>query len=383
MTLIEPSWDDAREFSGSLRSRIETETCALIKAVGRTVAHDLQAMVNLPTYETSAMDGYAVSSADGTWRIAGDVRAGEPFAGVLGEGEALRIATGAVIPEGTFGILRWEDATVSDEFVTGKTTSKKDFRPIGEEAKFGEILIKAGQCISPGMVGLLAAAGYDDVKVVRKPKVSLLLLGDEILLSGIPKDGLVRDSLGVQLPIWFNKLGCEVINIEYISDTLDETIDSIKRASQSSDVIVTTGGTADGPRDFLHAAIAQLQGSIHIDTVAVRPGHPQLLGEVSGVPILGLPGNPQSAVVALITLGLPLIYSLLGRKVEELPLISSEEKLQAQANFTRLVPGTMRNGEFKSGMYLGSAMLRSLASADGFAVLTSPWSTLRWLELPS
>lgn len=382
MTLIEPTWDEARIRARSVANRLESEKCEVSKAAGRITAEDCPSLVNLPTYQTSAMDGYALSSAEGRWKIIGEVRAGEPFNGVLHEGEALSIATGAVIPEGTFGILRWENATVVDEYVSGQTTKAKDFRPAGEEAQLGEILIAPGETISPGMVGLLAAAGYDYVSVVKRPRISLLLLGDEIMHVGIPTNGLVRDSLGVQLPLWFERLGCEVVSIEYISDDLNATVDALERATHHSDVIVTTGGTADGPRDFFHAAVARLDGVIHINKVAVRPGHPQVLGEISAIPLLGLPGNPLSAVVALMTLGVPLINSLLGKEHVDLPLISTQEELIAQPNFTRLIPGKLHNGEFESGKYLGSAMLRSLATADGFAVCTSPWTSLRWLELP-
>jgi molybdopterin molybdotransferase len=230
------------------------------------------------------------------------------------------------------------------------------------------------------MIGLLAAAGHDSVEVFRKPKVALLLLGDEIQLSGLPSNGLVRDSLGVQLPAWLEKLGCNVANIEYVSDKLNLTIDAIKRATEF-DLVVTTGGTAEGPRDYLKPAIKVLEGTLHIDKVAVRPGHPQVLGEVIGKPIIGLPGNPQSAVVALMTIGAPLIGAMFGRKLKALPIISTKDKFEAQPGFTRLVLGTL-NGQFKAGEYLGSAMLRSLAHADGFAICTNPPTELRWLGLP-
>lgn len=382
MTLIEPTWDEARIRARSVANRLESEKCEVSKAAGRITAEDCPSFVNLPTYQTSAMDGYALSSAEGRWKIIGEVRAGEPFSGQLLEGEAVSIATGAVIPEGTFGILRWENATVVDGYVSGQTTKAKDFRPVGEEAQLGEILIARGETVSPGMVGLLAAAGYDYISVVKRPRISLLLLGDEIMHSGIPNNGLVRDSLGVQLPLWLERLGCEVVSIEYISDDLNATVEALERATHHSDVTVTTGGTADGPRDFFHAAVARLDGVIHINKVAVRPGHPQVLGEISAIPLLGLPGNPLSAVVALMTLGVPLINSLLGKEHVDLPLISTQEELKAQPNFTRLIPGKLHHGEFESGKYLGSAMLRTLATADGFAVCTSPWTSLRWLELP-
>lgn len=381
MTLFEPTWDQARETAAKLGSFIGVELLPLQKVSGRVLANDAKSLVALPTYETSAMDGYAVAGK-GPWKLIGEVKAGAPHQDVLPDGQALGIATGAVIPQGAFGILRWENAKVENEIVYGETELRKDFRPAGQEAKLNEVIIKKGRKLTAGMVGLLAAAGYDQVEVAIRPKVALLILGDEIQLSGLPKDGLVRDSLGPQLPIWFEKLGCEVISVEYVSDDLNLTIAAIENALKDADILATTGGTADGPRDFLHAAISKLNGEVLVDKVAVRPGHPQLLAEVAGKALIGLPGNPQSAVVSMMTLAQPLIDAMLGKSQRELPLISSDDQFDAQPGFTRLVLGQLNNGKFSAGEFLGSAMLRSLAHADGFAICTNPPTTLRWLGLP-
>ena len=382
MTLFEPNWDSARECAAKLAPVGQTELIALEKSLNRVLAVDARSLIDLPTYETSAMDGYVVSG-QGPWQIIGEVKAGQPFKDKLISGQALGIATGAVIPDGAFGVIRWEDAKVEGEILHGSTSARKDFRASGEEAKSGEILINRGTTLNPAMVGLLAAAGHDQIEVFVKPRVALLLLGDEIQLSGLPKNGLVRDSLGPQLPGWLERLGCEVSKIEYVSDQLELTIAAIDQASKEFDLVVTTGGTADGPRDFLHKAIVALNGELIVDKVAVRPGHPQLLATVNGKPLIGLPGNPQSAVVALMTLGQPLLDTYFGRAFRELPLISSDDQFQAQPGFTRLVLGTLHHGKFSMGQYLGSAMLRSLAHAEGFAVCTNPPTPLRWLGLPS
>lgn len=382
MTLIEPSWDQAREFAANFAQPIDTEIVPVSDCLDRVIAIDAKSLVALPTYETSAMDGYAVCG-DGPWKIVGEIKAGAPYKKSLNPGEAVGIATGAVIPDGAFGILRWEQATLEGDLLTGETSARKDFRPAAEEAKQGELLVARGSKLSPGAIGLLAASGYDNLELFKKPKVSSLLLGDEIQTSGLPKAGLVRDSLGPQLPGWLARLGCEVLEINYVSDQLDLTIAAIKAASEVADIIVTTGGTADGPRDYLHEAINKLNGKVHINKVAVRPGHPQVLGEVNGKPLLGLPGNPQSAVVALMTLGKPLIDAMFGRSLSELPLISSDDQFDAQPGFTRLVLGTLDGRRFSMGKYLGSAMLRSLAHSEGFAVCTNPPTPLRWLGLPS
>ena len=381
MTLVEPSWDQARSAAANLVKCLGSIQLPIKEATDRVIASDAKPLVELPTYETSAMDGYVVAGK-GPWKLVGEIKAGAPYKEVMKSGEALGIATGAVIPAGAFGVLRWEVATIEGDLVSGETSQRKDFRPAGEEAKLDDVLIAKGSKLNPGSIGLLAASGYDHVEVSIKPKIALILFGDEIQLSGVPKDGLVRDSLGPQIPAWFEKLGCEVISVEYVSDKLTETISAIDSASKRADIVATTGGTADGPRDFLHAAISALNGEIIVDKVACRPGHPQLLATVNKKPLIGLPGNPQSAVVALMTLGQPLINSMLGVSTKELPVINTEDKFEAQPGFTRLVLGTLDNGNFKIGQYLGSAMLRSLAHADGFAVCTNPPTEIRWLGLP-
>ena len=381
MTLTEPSWDTAREAAYKLGTLGGIEKLPISQIVDRYLAVDALALVQLPTYETSAMDGYVVSGS-GPWKLIGEIKAGAPFKGILNSGEALGIATGAVIPTGAFGVIRWENATVNGDNLSGETSERKDFRPAGEEARLNEVLVEKGSKLTPAMVGLIAAAGYDEIEVFMKPRVALLLLGDEIQLTGIPSDGLVRDSLGPQLPSWIAKLGCEVVHVEYVPDDLDLTVEAIKKASNSFDVVITTGGTADGPRDFLKIAVSKLNGALIVDKVACRPGHPQVLAEVNGKPLIGLPGNPQSAVVALMTLGAPLIQAIFDKPLNTLPEISTKDKFEAQPGFTRLVLGTLNNGEFNIGQFLGSAMLRSLAHADGFAVCTNPPTQLRWLGLP-
>ena len=381
MTLFEPSWDQAREAASAAVLRGSIEVLDINQCVDRVLSEDALSLVALPTYETSAMDGYVVAGR-GPWKIIGEIKAGAPFNNKLQDGQALGIATGAVIPDGAFGVIRWENAKVNGDQLTGVTSARKDFRPAGDESKAEEVLVKAGTKLTPAMVGLLAAAGHDQLSVVKRPKIALLLFGDEIQLNGLPKDGLVRDSLGPQLPAWLEKLGCEVIRIEYVADELQLTIDAIKMASEECDLIATTGGTADGPRDFLVPAINALNGEVLIKQIACRPGHPQVLGKVNGKALLGLPGNPQSAVVALMTIGQPVINSLLGAKLPELPVITTDDQFEAQPGFTRLVLGNLVGNKFIKSEYLGSAMLRGLAHAQGFAICTNPPTSLRWLGLP-
>ena len=383
--LIEGSWDIARSIATQSFTSLPDELIEVKDGVGRTISRDARALCDLPTYATSAMDGYAVAGI-GPWRIVGEVKAGLPMKGELAEGYAVGIATGAVIPLGTRGVIRWEVATVSENIVEGDVFENQDIRPAAHECKAGDVLAVAGTELNPGSLGLLSAAGLDQIWVTRKPRVALVLFGDEIQLAGVPSDGLVRDALGPQLPGWLEKMGCEVVSTKFISDEISLVIQAINDGCANADIVITTGGTAHGPRDFLHDALLDIDAQILIDTVAVRPGHPMLLARHNKCALLGLPGNPQSAVVALISLGAPVIASMLGRSGSELPTVLTRSELTAPADFTRLIIGNIVDGQFEVGQYLGSAMLRGLAHATGFAVVTkevtSAGESVRWLSLP-
>jgi molybdopterin molybdotransferase len=330
------------------------------------------------------MDGYAVAGK-GPWKIVGEVKAGAPMKDALKDKTAVKIATGSVIPENTFGVIRWEVATVDGDELSGEVKQGQDIRPEGLESKQGDVLAAAGTVLNPGLIGLLAAAGHDALAVVRKPRATIILLGDEIVLDGLPHDGLVRDALGPQLPGWLHRLGVEVIATEYVSDELELVEKAFAAATKNSDIIFTTGGTADGPRDHVHAAIAALKGELIIDRVKVRPGHPMLLAHINKVPLVGLPGNPQSAIVALLTLGQPVIDALMGRKETELNQIVTGDDIDVPEGFTRLVLGNIVDGWFEMGEYLGSAMLRGLAHSTGFGVADKSMEEgemVAWLPLP-
>ena len=380
----EAHWEQARSEAYGSWKKLPVEKISIGACLDRTLAKDALALVELPTYPTSAMDGYAVADK-GPWKIVGEVKAGAPMKDALKDKTAVKIATGSVIPENTFGVIRWEVATVDGDELSGEVKQGQDIRPEGLESKQGDVLAAAGTILNPGLIGLLAAAGHDALEVVRKPRATIILLGDEIVLDGLPHDGLVRDALGPQLPGWLQRLGVEVTETQYISDELNLVVDAIAKAAKNSDIIFTTGGTADGPRDHVHAAIAELKGELIIDRVKVRPGHPMLLAHINKVPLVGLPGNPQSAIVALLTLGQPVIDSLMGRKEAELNQIVTGDDIDVPEGFTRLVLGNVVDGWFEMGEYLGSAMLRGLAHSTGFGVADKSMEEgemVAWLPLP-
>ena len=394
MTLVEPRWDEARAALADAVRPLDPQRRALADCDGLVLAEDVVALCPLPSFDTSAMDGWAVAGA-GPWRIVGQSLAGRPVPGPLTAGQAVVIATGGVVPSGADAVVRSEEGTVGSAdgaaaaLMAPTPGRRSHVRPAGEECALGEVLAGVGTVVTPALIGLAAASGHDTLVVVPRPRVALVLFGDELASSGIPPAGIVRDSLGPQVPAWLGRMDVEVVAVTSAEDTLAAHVAAMAAATALADVVITTGGTAAGPVDHLHEAIAQCAGELVVDTVAVRPGHPMLAAMLdSSTWLLGLPGNPQSAIVTLMSLGGPILSGLAGRsRPAPLQEVVTDAAVPSPATEDRLVLGAIHEGVFTPGTHLGSGMLRGLASATGFAVLppggVAAGATVRWLPLPS
>jgi molybdopterin molybdotransferase len=373
----------------------EPRPVALADADGSALAEPLVALTDLPAFPTSSVDGWAVRG-DGPWRITGRVLAGAQ-APVLGaDGECAEIATGAMVPAGTTAILRVEDsATGPDGLVRGQPRARPEWREPGEEAGAGEELAPAGSAVTPSLLGLAASCGYDELTVRAAPRAAVLVFGDELLAAGRPGAGRVRDALGPQLPGWLRRLGVTVDApaVGPGPDTLDAHVGAVATAlDKGADLVCTTGGTMRGPVDHLHPALARLGARYVVDSVAVRPGFPMLLATLPGPDgrtalLAGLPGNPQSAVVALVSLVGPLVAGWLGRpapRVDRFPRVRLGAPVPARAGDTRLA---LVRRDHSDGLayplpHSGSAMLRGLAGAAGFAVVAPGGSAAAGDQVP-
>ncbi len=290
-------------------------------ALGLTLAAPLIALTDLPSFDTSAMDGWAVSGP-GPWDVREEgVLAGHTAHAPLTDGEAVRIATGARIPPDTTAVLRSEHGRTDDNGRLHATAATRaphtvshgqDIRPRGQECRNGDQLLPVGTLVTPPVLGMAAAAGYDTLTVVPRPRAAVFVLGDELLGEGLPHDGLIRDALGPLLPPWLRALGADVVDVRRVGD--DEGALHLALTACDADVVVTTGGTAAGPVDHVHPTLRRLGAELLVDGVAVRPGHPMLLARISEKQYLvGLPGNPLAAVSGLVTLAEPLLRTLAAR----------------------------------------------------------------------
>jgi molybdopterin molybdotransferase len=374
-------WAQARELAYQVGRQAAggAELVSLSAADGRTLVEPLRALTDLPAFATSSIDGWAVRGPQ-PWRPVGRVLAGAVAAPLDADGTCVEIATGAMVPPGAQALLRVEESTRDGAgLVSGKPRETPEWRLPGEEAHKDEELLPAGTAIDPAVIGVAATCGYEVLSVRRRPRAAVLVFGDELLTAGAPGAGRVRDSLGPQVPGWLRRCGATVdpaAIVGPVRDTFDAHLGAIRGALASADLVCTTGGTMNGPVDHLHPTLAELGADYVVNTVAVRPGFPMLLARIAGPAgrprfLAGLPGNPQSAVIALITLVVPLLAGLQGRPAPALQLVEAAADVPGRGDFTHLALARLdHDGRSATPVgHVGSAMLRGLSSAHGFLVV--------------
>ncbi|MDT0307098.1 molybdopterin molybdotransferase MoeA [Streptomyces sp. DSM 44917] len=387
--LVTPGWDTARATAHRAVRPLPPRRLPLDLALGHTLAAPLTALTDLPAFDTSAMDGWAVAGP-GPWRLApgpGLLAGSAPPSAPLTDGEAVPIATGARLPHGATAVLRSEHGTAADGELRGPTPQPgADIRPRGQECRTGAELLPARSALTPAALGLAAAAGYDQLAVRPRPRAEVLILGDELLFRGLPHDGRVRDALGPMTGPWLTALGAQVLVTRRIGDDADALHEAV--AGSRADLVVTTGSTAAGPVDHLRGVLERLGAQLLVSGVAVRPGHPMLLAELpGGTPLVGLPGNPLAAVSGLLTLAAPLLNALADRPLPEPRPARLTEEVRGHPRDTRLVPvACPEPGRARPLSYAGPAMLRGIAAASALAVIppggAASGDRVRLLDLP-
>ncbi|MEH1012674.1 molybdopterin molybdotransferase MoeA [Micromonospora sp. CPCC 206060] len=374
-------WEEARSrvYAVGLAAALPETTRPLADADGYTLAEPLTPRTPLPAFPTSSVDGWAVRGP-APWRVVGRVLAGASPPALAEDGTAVEIATGAMVPEGTSAIVRIEESSRTDDGrVTGTPRPNPEWRLPGEEAEAGEELLPAGTPVDPAVIGLAASCGHDTLQVRRPPRAALLVFGDELLTAGPPGVGRVRDALGPAVPAWLRRYGCTVRTSDVVgpvADTLPAHVAALTEALAGADLVCTTGGTMHGPVDHLHPALHALGADYVVNTVAVRPGFPMLLARLVGPDgrprfVAGLPGNPQSAIVAMVSLVAPLLAGMRGRAMPMLPQATLAERIPGRGDYTHLALVRLDRaaGTAHPVRHVGSAMLRGLSVADGFAVI--------------
>ncbi|WP_306919546.1 MULTISPECIES: molybdopterin molybdotransferase MoeA [unclassified Arthrobacter] len=369
-----PTWPEARQLAFDCAVPLAPVDVPLPLAVGRTLTRDVAALQKLPHYDSSAMDGWAINGG-GPWILTDH----EPF---LFPGSASVIATGGLVPAGAQSILRKESGQIhqnadgslllrlNDHAKEGEPGPGQHLRPAGEEAAAGEVLIPAGTILNPAHLALAAVAGHDELQVQAKPVVAIVLTGSEVVTQGVPAPGQVRDTFGPQLGTVISLLGGTPAGSLRIGDSYPEWLAALGGSDafpgQMPDVIVTTGGTGCSGTDHFRAAVAALGGRLLLDGIAMRPGHPAVLAELpDGHFVVGLPGNPLAAMMALITLADPLLAALGGRPLSAVGQVTSAADVDPYPGRTRLLPCRFIEGLAFPASHTGPGMMRGLAWADG------------------
>ena len=361
----------------------ETEIVHIADAVNRVLADSVTATVDVPGYNNSAMDGYALRVADlqhtDTLQMVGESRAGHPFTGALNAGECIRIMTGAQVPESADTVVAQEDtelgASANRIRICTPLKLGNNIRKQGEELKVGAVVYAHGSKLHPVDIGMLASLGIANISVRRQLTIAVFSTGDELVQPGqARRSDQLYDSNRFVIHAMLERCGYQVLNLGLIPDNKQEIADAFIQAAKQADAIVCSGGVSVGDADYTKQVIAEL-GAVGFWKVAMKPGKPFAFGKVDGAWFFGLPGNPVSATVTLQQLALPALQRLAGeRELQPVVLgaIAGEalKKRPGRADFQR---GIVRyeNGENRvySAGPQGSGMLSSLVHGNCLILL--------------
>jgi molybdopterin molybdotransferase len=370
------SVDEARGKILEAMRPTSAETVALAQGFGRVLSAPVRARLTQPPADVSAMDGYALRAADGhreaRLRIIGAAPAGHPFAGTVGEGEAVRLFTGSLVPAGADTVLLQEDALAADGYVTltEACSPGRHIRRAGQDFSAGDVLIPAGQRLTARDIGLAAAGNHPWLAVHRRPRVAILATGDEITLPGeaIGPGGIVSSNAHA-LAAFIIAAGGEPIILPIATDDL-ASIAAGADAARNADLLLTTGGASVGDHDLVQAGLTSRGLALDFWKIAMRPGKPLMFGALGDLPMLGLPGNPVSAFVCALLFLRPALEVLGGLPArapatERVRLGAAMKANDQREDYVRATLAHDGEGWVATPFAVqDSGMLRTLAQAD-------------------
>lgn len=363
---------------------LPSQAALLADAVGRVLAGDVAALRTQPPGDVSAMDGYAVRGADVaqalvTLDVIGEVAAGHPFDGSVGAGQAARIFTGGLLPDGADTVVIQENTRRDGDRVVIETASApaRHVRRKGLDFAEGDVLLRAGQIITSRDLMLAASMNHAALPVHRAPRVAIFATGDELVLPGSTVGpGQIVYSNGYALTAMARREGAEVINLGIVPDSLEATVAAIRKARDSqADVLVTTGGASVGDHDLVQRSLAAEGLELSFWRIALRPGRPMIHGHLGGMHVLGLPGNPVSSFTCALLFMVPLIRSLSGHTGEtpgmtEAVLGADVAANDERADYMRAILSKDDQGRIVATpvRLQDSSMMQALARAGGFVI---------------
>ena len=391
--------DDCFAFGGPLMSiddavaliaaRLEVvagvETLPFGEADGRVLAEDVRAGIALPAFANSAVDGWAVAFADldpaGQTRlpVRGRIAAGEPAEGIVADGYAVRVFTGAPIPAGADTVFMQEDVTREGDHVVLPAGLKRgsNLRPAGEDVAQGALVLPAGRSLRPQDLAIAAAVGQATLPVRLRLRIALFSTGNELREPGFDLPaGAIYDANRAMLRAMIARAGAVVTDLGILRDDRETLRQRLAGAAANHDLIVTTGGVSTGEEDHVKAAV-EAAGRLVFWRIGIKPGRPVAMGVVGGIPFVGLPGNPVAAFVTFCTIVRPVIARLSGgspREPQTMPvtLAFGYRKKQGRREFVRVTvaPGDGGGMEARQFPKIGAGILTSLTEADGLVILS-------------
>jgi molybdopterin molybdotransferase len=363
----------------------EVETVSIGQADGRILAGDIRAPLPLPPFTNSAVDGYAVRGGDlplaeeQAFQIAGRVQAGAPAGEAIQPGQAVRIFTGAPMPDGADTVFMQEDVRIDDAgrvVLPAGLKAGANVRPAGEDIALGYAALAAGRRLRPQDVALAAAFGLTHVDVMRRLRVAVFSTGNELVSPGAPRAASqLFDSNRFMLAAMLARLGCEVSDLGIIRDDRASLADGLKKVAGSHDLILTTGGVSTGEEDHVKASV-ESAGTLVLWRMAIKPGRPVAMGVIGGTPFIGLPGNPVASFVTFAHVVRPTVLALAGATQQ--PLVPmpvraafAYKKKIGRREYVRVVLRKGDGGMLEAAKFPreGAGLLSSLVDTDGLVEL--------------
>jgi molybdopterin molybdotransferase len=362
---------------------LEPERVGLLEASGRVLTEQVTADRDIPPLTNSAMDGYAVRGADVArtptrLRVVGEVAAGYVSAVPVEPGTAMRIMTGAPVPDGADTVVRFEDTRPDGDWVEilAVYAPGKNVRQAGEDVRAGQAVLECGQVLRPQEIGMLAAVGRAAVSVVRRPKVAILATGDEVVPPDqAPGPGQIRDANSYAVAAQVQRYGGVPLLLGVARDQEALVQRGMQEAlAQGADLIITSGGVSVGDFDLVKQVLAA-EGEMHFWSLNMKPGRPLAFGLIDGVPLLGLPGNPVAAMISTELFGRPALLKMQGFTDWSRPMVQARLAQPVARKDGRRHYLRVRLQETDAGYAAtltgdqGSGILKSLVEADGLAII--------------
>ncbi len=369
------------------------EIIPIEKAKARTLAQTVIASFNVPRLNNAAVDGYGLNANDlpsmgtASLNVIGSAYAGTPYSKKVSARQCVRIMTGAIIPEGVDTVIMQEHVELKNNtvFIDDRHKAGQNIRLAGEDLRQGEAILQTGKFLTPADIGLIASLGIAEIKVKRKLKIAIASTGNEVISIGdTPSKSSLYDSNRYSLYAALDRPDIEIINMGILQDNPKTLLNSFNQASQSADIIISSGGVSVGDADHTKTALKQ-SGQVDFWKIAIKPGRPLAFGHINNSVFFGLPGNPVAVMVSFYQFVLPAIEAMLAIKEKAIAptlQVESIENIRKKKGRTEIVRGILQQDgkghwTVKSTGKQGSGILRSMSLANAFIILEHDRGTVK------